>query len=161
MTTIFIFTKYSSADPKIFEALTTLVGGEIACVDTNVLSPLWNHMNFELAYDKSLQKFIPLYDYFLSPQTIKKSKIKNDLDHIQRIAIKFHPSKDYTVTSKRLFDYHDLEKHNLENEGYKVIDIPEYKWKEVKNSNESVHVEFIENLFREQKIFKMSKLLFT
>ena len=138
-----------------------MVGGDVGCVDTNVLSPLWNHMNFELALDKSSQKFIPLSEYFLSPQTIKKSKIKNEPEHIQHIAIKFHPLKDYTVTTKRLLDYHDLEKHNLENEGYKVIDIPEYKWKEVKNSNESVHVEFLENLFREQKIFKMSKYLFT
>ena len=109
------------------------------CIKLNVYSPLWHHMQFELAFDKKLKKFCQLTEYnedFME-DSVKRSEIKKSPKHIQHIAIRQHRFKNYCGKNNLPLSYSELKARCLKQEGYKVINISPHDLKQLSELYES------------------------
>ena len=139
----------------VYKVLLSLVGGNPKCVRENVVSPLWQKINFEMAYDKKSQRFCSLNDNDEIKQSYKKSKIKESPEHIEHIAVRTHFYDKYNAYTGKLRDYSDLDSHCLECEGYKVIDISPYEWnvpRANKFEKDNLRKKYLHTLFKAQNI---------
>ena len=134
----------------IFETFNSIFGAKF--IRTNIVSPLWIYMNFELCYDKVFNEFLPIGDDNSKGQDkVRKTKLKLD-ESIERIAVVFFQSTDYTSNTKKLLGHRWREVHCLKLEGYKVILIDFFEWSRMSMRNDESKLTYIKKLFEEQGI---------
>ena len=127
-------------------------------VRTNVVSPLWHYMMFELCYDKVYSEFLPIGDDFdkVVPNSkeafkVKKTKLKAD-ESIERIAVCLFSGISYTSNTKKLLGSARRDVNCLKLEGYKVVLIDYYDWNKMSMRDNASKLNYIRTLFEEQGI---------
>ena len=117
----------------------------------NVYSPLWNYMNYELAFNKETLMFYPIVETRKEKtQDLRKSKINESSENIQHVAIRLHCPKDYAFFKgkKRLNEYEDMNSDMLKCEGFKVVDVDPWEFKQMRLRRKEVA--FLARLIFEQ-----------
>ena len=82
----------------------------------------------------------------------KETKLQNCHDSIEKIAICYYPLQCFSSNTKRLLGYHLTDLELLKLEGYKVIHVDYYEWTKMSMREDTIKINYIENLFQEQGI---------
>ena len=141
----------SSGQFYVNTALLSIVGSDPDCILENVYSPLWNYMNYELAFNKENLMFIPIVDTRKEKtQDLRKSKINESHKNIQHVAIRLHRPKDYSIVKgkRRLNEYEDMNSDMLKCEGFKVVDVNPWEFRQMRLRRKEV--EYLARLIFEQ-----------
>ena len=141
----------SSGQFYVDTALLSIVGSDPDCIMENVYSPLWNYMNYELAFNKENLMFIPIVETRKEKtQDLRKSKISESHKNIQHVAIRLHRPKDYSIVKgkRRLNEYEDMNSDMLKCEGFKVVDVDPWEFRQMRLRRKEV--EYLARLIFEQ-----------
>ena len=141
---------------ELYDTLKSIFGKRF--VRTNIASPLWHCMMFELCYDKVYSEFLPIGDDFdkVVPNSkevfkVKKTKLKAD-ESIERIAVCLFGVYCYTSNTKKLLGTPRRVVNSLKLEGYKVILVDFFEWNKMSMRDDKAKFNYVLKLFEEQGI---------
>ena len=149
---------------ELYDTLKSIFGKRF--VRTNIASPLWHCMMFELCYDKVYSEFLPIGDDFdkvvLNSKEafkVKKTKLKAD-ESIERIAVCLFSGISYTSNTKKLLGTPRRVVNSLKLEGYKVILIDFFEWNKISMKDNKEKSYYVLKLFEEQGIMVNKNRIF-